>query len=71
MREIIFGELMPEPEGVTCRVCNDRGYIVLDVLQVAGAKLRWQWADFGPGINDCPKCRTQSLTPDQRVQGAD
>jgi hypothetical protein len=55
---------MPEPRrqpDPNCPVCSKssmgiRGCLVLDVLQVPAARRRWQWADLGPGANDCPGC---------------
>ena len=44
-----------------CPVCERgpfaiKGCLVLDVLQVEGARKRWQWATLDAGANDCPVC---------------
>jgi hypothetical protein len=46
---------LADPE---CPICTTGmkipGCLVLDALQVTAAQQRWQWADLGPGANDCP-----------------
>jgi hypothetical protein len=57
MREVVCGIAAPEPAGISCKTCNDRGYVVIDIRELDQCRLRWQWADIDIGINDCPRCR--------------
>lgn len=47
-------------------LCSPPGCLILDALQVAAARRRWQWANLGPGANDCPVCK--QLPPDEETQ---
>ncbi len=42
-----------------CRVCENEGYIILDVMQLKGMKLRFQEYEFFPGVSDCPRCKNE------------
>lgn len=45
-----------------CPICSGfiPGCLVLDALQVTAARQRWQWANLGPGANDCPCIQEQN-----------
>lgn len=52
---------MTEP----CRVCQGRKWIAPDVTQLTWFQQRYQWADLGFGVNDCPGCL--NLLPDVKT----